>query len=405
MKNIQKRIMIVGASELQIPAIKKAKELGMSVGVIDWNPQAKGVSLADKYFKVSTIDEEGVYLATKEFKADGIMTLATDMPMRAIAYTAEKLKLESISYQTAINSTDKAEMIKVFEQHDVAHPWYFIIESLEDLSNIKDKIKFPCISKPVDSAGSRGVSKISCIEDLEASFLYSQKRSKSKKVIIEEFLEGKEVSVEIIVVDGTPHIIAVTDKLTTGEPNFIELGHSQHTIIPSDQSEKIKILAKKSIKALGINTGPAHVEIMLTINGPKMIEIGARLGGDYITSHLVPLSTGIDLVEATIKLACREPIDIRPKYIMGSAMRSLIPNDGKLVEIFGIEEAGQVKGVKEIIVSKSIGDNLTNTNDSGSRLIYVISQGKNSSEAIEIAEKALNLIQVIIDRSGVENAI
>ena len=131
-----KRLLIIGASHLQLPAIQKAKDMGLYVGVVDFNPEAVGIPVADEYFNISTIDEEGVYQAAKEFKADGIMTLATDMPMRSVAYAAVKLGLVGISYDTAIKATDKGEMIKAFEAANVEHPWYYILSSLDDLETI-----------------------------------------------------------------------------------------------------------------------------------------------------------------------------------------------------------------------------------------------------------------------------
>ena len=158
---------------MQLPAILKAKEMGLYVGVADFNPHAIGVSHADEYFNVSTIDEEGVYRAGREFKADGIVTLATDMPMRAVAYATHKLGLVGISYDTAIKATDKGEMIKAFEVAGVEHPWYYILHTPEDLKKVVSEITYPCISKPVDNAGSRGVVLIESSKDLENAIQYS----------------------------------------------------------------------------------------------------------------------------------------------------------------------------------------------------------------------------------------
>ena len=159
-----KRLLIIGASHLQLPAIQKAKDMGLYVGVVDFNPEAVGIPVADEYFNISTIDEEGVYQAAKEFKADGIMTLATDMPMRSVAYAAVKLGLVGISYDTAIKATDKGEMIKAFEAANVEHPWYYILSSLDDLETIGNNITIPCISKHVDNAGIRGVMLIHSLD-------------------------------------------------------------------------------------------------------------------------------------------------------------------------------------------------------------------------------------------------
>ena len=121
-----KKILIIGASILQLPAIKRAKEMGFYVGVIDYNPEAIGIPFADEYFNVSTIDIDGVVATALKFAPDGIMTLATDMPMRSIAAACEALGLPGISMDTAIKATDKGEMIKAFSENQVECPLFFI---------------------------------------------------------------------------------------------------------------------------------------------------------------------------------------------------------------------------------------------------------------------------------------
>ena len=122
-----KKVLIVGASAWQVPMIQKAKELGYQVGVVDYNPEAVGIPYADAYFNASTIDPEGVCAAAKEFGADGITTVATDMPMRAIAYTCQQLGFVGITPEVAVKATDKAEMIRAFRQRGVPHPWYYVL--------------------------------------------------------------------------------------------------------------------------------------------------------------------------------------------------------------------------------------------------------------------------------------
>ena len=330
-----KRLLIIGASHLQLPAIQKAKEMGLYVGVVDFNPDAVGISAADEYFNISTIDEEGVYQAARKFRADGIMTLATDMPMRSVAYAANKLGLVGISYDTAIKATDKGEMIKAFEASNVEHPWYYILSSLDELETVENRITFPCISKPVDNAGSRGVMLVHSRGELNEAVKYSSLNGRNGGVIIEEYLEGSEVSVEIIVVDGTVHILQITDKLTTGAPHFVEMGHSQPSQLEDENIDAIRDLAVRAVRAVGINNGPAHVEIMLTKKGPRMIELGARMGGDCITTHLVPLSTGIDMIKATIDICLGDVPDLEYKFHKGSAIRYLRQSHGTIQKIEG----------------------------------------------------------------------
>lgn len=392
-----KKLLIIGASILQLPAIKRAKELGFYVGVIDYDPNAIGIPYADTYFNVSTIDIDGVVQTAKTFKPDGIMTLATDMPMRSIAAACEALGLPGISLDTAIKATDKGEMIKAFAAHGVAHPWYFILSAPEDLDAVLDKISFPCISKPTDNSGSRGVMLIHDKEELRDAIAYSSANGRSGGVIIEEYMQGQEVSVEIIALDGEPHVLNVTDKLTTGAPHFVEMGHNQPSMLAACDLEKIRDLACRAVKAIGIQNGPAHVEIMLTENGPKLVELGARMGGDCITTHLVPLSTGIDMIEATIRIACGEKPDIHQKFNKGSAIRYFNPPCGKIVAICGADKARKMDGVKEISFVKNIGDTVGAIGSSTDRAGFVIAQADTPAQAIGLCERVKNDLRIVTE--------
>lgn len=397
MQNRSKKMLIIGASILQLPAIKLAKKMGYYVGVIDYNPQAVGIPFADEYFNVSTIDIEGVVKTAEEFRPAGIMTLATDMPMRSIAAACEKLNLPGITLDNAIKSTDKGEMIKAFAANGVEHPWYFILSCPGDLETVIDKITFPCISKPTDNSGSRGVMLVHNEKELRESVKYSSNNGRSGRVIVEEYMQGQEVSAEIIVLNGDVTVLNVTDKLTTGAPHFVEMGHSQPSRLSADDVEKIKDLACRAVKAIGIKNGPAHVEIMLTKDGPKMVELGARMGGDCITTHLVPLSTGIDMVEATIRIACGESPDIKQKFSKGSAIRYFNPSVGKIKAILGVEKALQIPGVCEISFSKGVGDTVNKIGSSTDRVGFVIAQGETPEEAVRICEQVCDTIKITIE--------
>lgn len=390
-----KRLLIIGASILQLPAIKKAKEMGLYVAVADFNPGAIGIQYADEYYNASTIDEEAICKVAQEFKPDGIMTLATDMPMRSLAKAAAFLGLPAISYDTAIKATDKYEMIKAFKEHGVASPWFYNISSKEEISSVKDNITFPCIIKPTDNAGSRGVVLVNSYDELLNAYDYSHKQSRSGNVIIEEYLKGKEVSVEVIVINGDIHILAITDKQTTGAPHFVEMGHSQPSQLPSHIQNAIKDLAIQAVKSVGIHTGPAHVEMMITERGPVMIELGARMGGDCITTHLVPLSTGIDMIKATIDLSLGNIPDITPKIEMASAIRFIKGKRGIIKSIKGVDEAKDMDGIIEVALTKNIGDRIDDIHSSTDRVGYVIGQTNDITSAINRCEGALNKIIII----------
>ena len=388
--------MIVGASVLQLPAILKAKEMGLHVAVVDFNPQAIGIPYADEYYNASTMDEDAVLAAAEEYQPDGIMTLATDMPMRGVAKVSERLKLHSISYEAAVKATDKYEMIKAFKAYGVPSPWYFDVDSYEDLKALEGKVNFPCIIKPTDNAGSHGVAKVHDFEELLANYEYSHSCSRHGKVIVEEYLDGPEVSVEVMVVKGKVYILQITDKITTSAPHFVEMGHTQPSRLPEETQRQIREVAEAACKSVGIDKGPAHVEMKVTSRGPVMIELGARMGGDNITTHLVPLSTGIDMVGATIKVALGEEPDITPTLHCGSAIRYFEVPFGTIKAIEKVEEARQVQGVKQITFTKNVGEESTPIQCSNDRIGFVIAQGSTAEEAVKACENAIKMIEIPI---------
>lgn len=391
---MKKKLLIIGASVLQLPAIKKAKEMGLEVAVADYNPQAIGIPYADKFFNASTIDIEAICRVAEEYRPDGIMTLATDMPMRSIAAATTKLGLSGITFDTAIKSTDKGEMIKAFKEHGVAAPWFYLVEDALTLEAVKGEFTYPCIMKPSDNSGSRGVVLIKSAEELAKAYSYSHEQSRGGAVLVEEYLQGHEVSVEVIVYKGKAHVLEVTDKLTTCAPNFVEMGHSQPSMCVGADLEAIHQLAAHAVAAVGIKDGPAHVEMMVSKNGPKMIELGARMGGDCITTHLVPLSTGIDMIKATIDISLGNVPDLEPKLHCGSAIRYFDVPCGRINSISGVEEAKKQEGIKEITFTKHIGDESTVVHSSLDRVGMVIAQGIDAKDAVAKCEKAMKTIQI-----------
>lgn len=392
-----KKLMIVGASVLQLPAILKAKEMGLHVAVVDFNPQAIGIPYADEYYNASTMDENAVLAAAESYKPDGIMTLATDMPMRGVAKTSDKLHLHSINYETAVKATDKYDMIKAFKEHNVPSPWFFVVDNLEELKAQEASVTFPCIIKPTDNAGSHGVAKVYSFQELIDNYEYAHSCSRHGKVIVEEYLDGPEVSVEVMVVNGEVNILQITDKITTGAPHFVEMGHTQPSHLPSDTQYQIREVAEAACKSVGLDKGPAHVEMKVTSRGPVMIELGARMGGDNITTHLVPLSTGIDMVGSTIRVALGEAPDITPTLHCGSAIRYFEVSFGTIRAIKGVEEAKKIPGVKQITFTKEVGEESTPIQCSNDRIGFVIAQGETAEDAIAACEKALEHIRIEID--------
>ncbi len=390
-----KKLLVVGASTLQLPAVIAAKEMELYVAVADRDPTSVAIPYADRYYNVSTVDCEGIYEAAKDLGADGVMTLATDMPMRAVAYACERLGLCCIDSETAYRATDKGAMLRAFEAHGLAHPRYRIFKNANDAVNSRDILPYPCICKPIDSSGSRGVSLVESPRELETAAERAATFSRAGEVIlIEEYLRGSEVSVETVVWQGEASVIAVTDKLTSGAPHFVELGHSQPSMLPEKVLDNVKSLAVNAVKAVGIDNGTAHVEIMVTEHGAKLIELGARLGGDCIASHLVPLSTGTDMVRAAIDISLRRAPELERRFSKGAAIRYLPTGDGLIADVLGTDDALKLPGVCELTLTKRPGDRLCGLTCSGDRPGYVIAQASDAAKAADICTEAISKIVV-----------
>jgi len=384
-----KKILIIGASFLQVPAIHKAKEKGYYVGVVDYNSKAVGIPYADEYFNVSTIDAYGLLEVAKIFKPAGIMTMATDLPIRAISYVNSVLGLIGIAPDVAFAATDKLEMITRFTKFGVNAPWFFYADTWEEFIEKFKSFDLPIIIKPTDNSGSRGVVLVQETSDIFNAFKYSKANSRCGRVIIEQYITGDEVSVELFVIESKPIILAVTDKMTTNEPNFVEIGHSQPSRFTGETLSSIHELAIKSVKSIGIDNGPVHAEMRISSNGPVMIELGARMGGDCITSHLVPLSTGIDMVGATIDLVTNHDIDIIPKISKCSAIQFFYPGkNGLLSSIEGLENVRKDLNIIDVTISHELPYHFSGLHGSQDRVGHIIAQGGTVHEVIECCAKA-----------------
>ena len=226
-----KKMMILGASILQLPAIEKASEMGLEVIAVDMNPEAVGFRVPGVIKEViSTIDTPAILDAAKRHKINGIMTLASDMPMQSVAVVSHEMGLVGISEDTALKATNKAFMRDALREADVPVPLYFRVKGKNAFKEAVEKVRvagYKCIVKPADNSGSRGVDLLKEDADLHTAYDYTIHYSRGGEIVVEEFMEGPEVSVETLAVDGDVHVIQITDKLTTGAPYFVEMGHSQ----------------------------------------------------------------------------------------------------------------------------------------------------------------------------------
>ncbi|MBP5225738.1 MAG: ATP-grasp domain-containing protein, partial [Lachnospiraceae bacterium] len=395
-----RKLMIVGGGLLQLPAIEKALELGLSPVVADMDPNAPGFLPGVTKEVVSTIDIAGIVEAAKRNRVEGVMTLATDMPMRSVAAVAKELGLVGISDETALKATDKAVMRAALKEHGVPIPAFFPVKGKREFGEVISRFTSSFVVKPADSSGSRGIGLVRDPADrteAEAAYERALSFSRSGYVVVEEYMRGPEVSVETLAVRGDVRVIQITDKITTGAPHFVEMGHTQPSRLPKETRERIVTAAVAANRAVGIEDGPSHTEIIVTEEGPKIVELGARLGGDCITTHLVPLSTGVDMVACCIRIALGQKPDIIRRYRKGAAIRYFESHRGVLKKIDGVEEASRLRGVRQISFVYQVGETVPDVTSSGDRIGFVIAQAGAAEKAAAICEEVKKRIVIDID--------
>ena len=298
-----KKIAIIGANDFQNPLILKAKSLGYETHVFAWQDGSIGEKTADYFYPISIVEKDEILEKCKEIEIDAIATIASDLATLTVNYVAEKLGLPGNSLECTKKSTNKYEMRKAFKEAGVATPGFEIVSSPEDIEKLSD-MEYPLIVKPTDRSGSRAITKIYKKEELEEAISKAIENSFEKKAIVEEYIEGNEFSAEGITYNGEHKFLTITRKATTGAPHFIETGHIEPAGLSKDMEEKIYNELTKALTALQITNSATHSEFKITPNGDvRIIEIGARMGGDCIGSDLVQISTGYDFIKMVIDVA------------------------------------------------------------------------------------------------------
>lgn len=296
------KLAIIGASYLQLPLVKKAKELGLYTICFAWAEGAVCKDEADEFYPISIVEKEQILSVCQAKQIDGICTIASDVAAPTVAYVAEKMGLVGNSYQAALKANNKYLMRQAFSAASVPCPAFQKVTSVEQLE--LTHLRLPVIVKPTDRSGSLGIEKVERKEDLFGAIENALNFSFKHEAIIEEYVEGREISVEFISNRGVHYPLQITDKVTTEAPHFVELEHHQPAELTANLYCEIYDLTRKALDALGVTDGASHSEYKITEDGRiYVMEIGARMGGDFIGSDLVQLSTGYDFLKGVVDVA------------------------------------------------------------------------------------------------------
>ena len=334
-----KKIMILGANNFLVPLIKTSKRLGFWTIVASPNEKEPGFEYADEKVIVDLCDKNAVLEAAQKLKIDGIISDQAETPVRTQAFVANKMGLPGIGEDKAELFTNKYLMREKCREIGIDTIKYKLVDNVNDAAKFYEQIGKPMIMKPIDSAGSRGVVKIEAVQTIYDQFDYSKDASKTGKVIIEEYIPGKELLIDGVVFNGIYQTLICGEYIKCNVPGvFSEYMGKYPAEITDNQLNEVNKLVKKIIEGFGLPWGRTHTEVKINDNGIWLMETAARGGGRYISSGIVPMKTDFDSCEFLLKACVGEITEVPVVHNKSCGYVSLFLPKGEVISVEGLQE-------------------------------------------------------------------
>ncbi len=400
-----KTLLIISGGIEAADAARRAKELGHYVVVSDRDPEAPGFAFADSCLIADVYGATETAAAAERYhrkirKIDGVICVAADAPV-TVATVAQRLHLPGISIPTAETACDKLAMKRCFQQAGVAVPWFAEVNTPQDLQRFAIERGSDLVIKPIDSRGSRGVQRIAEVSDLTKAFFLARSHSPSERVMVEQYLEGPQISTESIVTGGRCFTPGFSDRnyefLERYAPFFIENGGDLPSHLPADIQDKVKDLVARAAAALGVKDGTVKGDIVVHKGEPYVIELAARLSGGFFCTREIPLSTGVDFIGGAIKVALGETVsaeELTPRQNKFVIQRYAFPKPGRVTSVSGADEARGVSGIADVIVTAKAGDVIPPAGDKRPSAAMVLATGDSRELALKAANDALACLKI-----------
>lgn len=396
----KKSILILGAGPMQVPLIRKARGMGLFAVASDKNPEAEGFKEADLPLAFDIKDPAAHVqwaLANRErLNLSGVVAGA-DVAITA-ASVSDALGLPGIPVEVAERSNNKWLMKKRWLSDGVPTPYAEEVVSLSEARKAAEKVGYPCMVKAIDNAASRGSRRIDSMEELPAALEDAKAHSSTGTALVEEFVEGGEQSVELIVDRGTHYRFGIVDRHFGFQPFPIETGHTNPTAFSATAQEGLYALVTRAASSLGIEFGPYKADTIMTKKGPMVLELPARLSGGFHSQYTTPLATGLEPQKMAIALAAGLPVKkeyYTPSLERSAVCRAVFPEPGIVSSIEGIEEVKKLPGVEEVFLTVRPGDEVLPYRNCAHRVCYIIASGSCQSEALDNWERASRTLKII----------
>ena len=400
-----KTVLFVGAGRNQRRAIERVRELGVRVVAVDRNAAAPGLALADEGEAVDFSDVEAVAEVGRRHGVHGVMTIAADSAVPVVARVAELLDLPGIGSQAAHLATNKIAMRREFAEHGVPQPRFAALRTLSEAHAAARTIDFPAVLKPADSAGQRGLFLVYSGDELAAQMALSLAASPTQQAIVEEFHEGREINTLLVAREDDVRLVTASDRIRPDGVGFgVALAHLYPSTLFGDALAEVERVAVASVRAIGLRNGIAYPQLLVSPqdNAVRIVEIAARIPGGQMVE--VPrYGIGVDLVEVAVRQALGEPVTdelVAPHFQQPMAIRFLTAEPGPLPtgvvrEVGLLERARAFPGVERVETWIEPGETIRPVQTDGDRRGYVIAVGTTNLEALERADAAAGLIDVL----------
>jgi biotin carboxylase len=380
----RQRLLVLGAGPAQIGLLRAARERGLYVVAVDRDPDAPGFAYADKRAIVSTEDEPGVDRLARAEAVDGIVSPGSDWPVGVAARVAERLGLpHPIDGATAVLATTKSRQRERFAAAGVPQP------------RLLEEPVAPCVVKAPDRQGQRGLTLVRTEEELAPAIDAAVAASRDGSYIVEEYVDGPEVTVIAVSVDGVFHPLLVTDRLTADPPAFgVALAH----VWPCVDSTQALDAARAAADALGVRNGPTYTQIRVGADGARVVELAARLGGGH-DAELVEAVTGVRLNDLALDFALGERacVDSTQARHGGGCVLFLVAPEGELAAVEGVEEARAADGVLDVRVYRRPRHVFGPLRRGSDRAGAVIAVGEDREQALARARGAADEIRFVVE--------
>ena len=393
-----KRLLVLGAGAAQLGLLAAARERGLFVVAADRDPGAPAFHYADRRALVSAEDEEAIERLARAERVDGLIAPGIDWPVAIAARVAARLGLRHpLAPQVAELATSKLRQRERFAAAGVPQPRYAVCRTERAARAAAEAVGYPCVVKAPDRQGQRGLSVVRKSSGLSDAVKLALSESRTGTALVEEFVEGREVTVNGFSLGGRFFPLTVTDRMLASPPAFgVALAHAWPSSLDRESERAAVEAAAGAAAALGVEDGPTYTQVLSSARGPRVGELAARLGGGH-DAELCRAALGVDLNGLALVAALGEtlePAALAPGAAAGGACVSfLVAPPGELRRVTGVEEAAQLEGLLFVRVYRARGHRFGPLRRGADRAGAVLAVGASREQALERAERAADLVR------------